>query len=241
MRCFFATKSLFFTAFPKPFFVFRTFPTFSSNLLKVRTDDGQIKLGYLDFGLVNTVPQRMREGIVCAVVQLVFARNMNAIAELCVDLELLPRETLMDTRQRKEFIDALKEAFDDILVWPKNPQGRSTAVPKVRFERLLASFGKVVAKFPFTIPPYFLNNARALATLEGIALKLDPDFNVLRVIYPYAINQLMFDPLVSRKTEQTFLEICRNPDTKLVDFDRTVRRSTGFGCLFDKYEMFKPQ
>ena len=194
----------------------------SGNLLKVRTADGGVELGYLDFGLVSSVPQQVREGIVCAVVQLVFARNIDAVADLCVDLGLLPKEKLEDPEQRKEFVDALRQAFDDILLWPKNAKGLSTAVPKVRFERLLSSFGKLVASYEFTIPPYFLNNARALATLEGIALKLDPDFNILRVIYPYSINQLMCNPLLGRKTEETFLEICRNPETRLVDFDRTM-------------------
>jgi predicted unusual protein kinase regulating ubiquinone biosynthesis (AarF/ABC1/UbiB family) len=204
----------------------------TGNLLKVRDPDtGEIELGYLDFGLVNSVPQKVREGIVCAVVQLVFARNVDAVADLCVDMELLPASTLRDPVQRKKFIDALKQTFDDILLWPKDTRGRSTAVPKVRFERLLASFGRLVASFEFTIPPYFLNNARALATLEGIALKLDPEFNILRVIYPYAINQLMCDPLVSRKTEETFLEICRSTETKLVDWDQTAKLLNDWALL----------
>jgi predicted unusual protein kinase regulating ubiquinone biosynthesis (AarF/ABC1/UbiB family) len=65
------------------------------------------------------------------------------------------------------------------------------AIPKVHFEKLLALLASLIANFKFSVPPYFLNNAQALATLEGIAFTLDPDFNILRVIYPYSINQLM--------------------------------------------------
>lgn len=194
----------------------------SANLLKVRTPEGATELGYLDFGLVSTVPQAVRDGIVCAVVQLVFARNIEAVADLCADLELLPREHLEDPQEREKLVDALKEAFDSMLLWPKDHKGRSTAVPKVRFENLLSSLVKLVARFEFTIPPYFLNNARALATLEGIALKLDPDFNILTVIYPYAINRLMLNPSVGKRTEEAFLDICRSPETKLFDFDRSM-------------------
>ena len=31
----------------------------------------------------------------------------------------------------------------------------------------------------FRLPPYFLNNARAIATLEGLAMSADPSFNLL--------------------------------------------------------------
>ena len=194
----------------------------TGNLLKVRTPEGTTELGYLDFGLVSTVPQKVRDGIVCAVVQLVFARNIEAVADLCGDLELLPKETLEDPEERKKLVDALRKAFDKILLWPKDEKGRSTAVPKVRFEKLLASLASLVATFEFTVPPYFLNNARALATLEGIALKLDPDFNILRVIYPYSLNRLMCNPSVSKKAEETFLDICRSPETKLFDLNRST-------------------
>lgn len=57
----------------------------SGNLLKVRSEDGNQKLlGYLDFGLVNSVPQRFQDGIVCATCQLVFARNIDAVADVSI-------------------------------------------------------------------------------------------------------------------------------------------------------------
>mmetsp|Transcript_45568 Transcript_45568/g.67176 ORF Transcript_45568/g.67176 Transcript_45568/m.67176 type:complete len:440 (+) Transcript_45568:3-1322(+) len=192
----------------------------TGNLLKVRSHGGNPELGYLDFGLVSSVPQNVQDGIVCAVVQLVFARNIDAVADFCMDLELLPKEKFKDPQEKKKLVDALKQAFDDILIWPKDKKGRSTAVPKVRFENLLESLASLIANFEFAVQPYFLNNARALATLEGIALKLDRDFNILRVIYPYSINHLMRNPRVSKKAEETFLQICRSPETKLVDLNR---------------------
>jgi predicted unusual protein kinase regulating ubiquinone biosynthesis (AarF/ABC1/UbiB family) len=85
---------------------------------------------------------------------------------------------------------------------------------------LLSSSASLFAKFEFTIPPYGLNNARALVTLEGIARELDPSFNMLRVIYPYSINRLMRNPAVSKLVEDTFIEILRSPVTKLFDLHR---------------------
>eukprot|EP00566_Odontella_aurita_P005376 CAMPEP_0113542832 /NCGR_PEP_ID=MMETSP0015_2-20120614/9827_1 /TAXON_ID=2838 /ORGANISM="Odontella" /LENGTH=640 /DNA_ID=CAMNT_0000442935 /DNA_START=80 /DNA_END=1999 /DNA_ORIENTATION=+ /assembly_acc=CAM_ASM_000160 len=194
----------------------------AGNLLKVPLPGGKVELGYLDYGLISNISQRVRDGIVCAVVQLVFARNIEAVADLLVDLEMIPEERMMNPIERKELVDALKQSFDDILLWPKDENGRSTAVPKVRFENLISSLTSLISVFEFTVPPYFLNNARALATLEGMALKLDPDFNILRVIYPYSINRLMRNPSVGRLAEEQFLEICRSPDTKLFDLNRSM-------------------
>lgn len=202
----------------------------TGNLLKVRTSSGN-RLGYLDFGLVNAVPERFQDGIVCATCQLVFARNIEAVAELCVDLGLLPEDKLKDTNERERFINALEQAVDDVLVWPKDKRGRSTEVPRIRFERALPSLSKLIKSFEFTVPPYFLNNARAIATLEGIALKLDPNFNILHVIYPYSINHLMRNPRVSKKSEETFLEICRSPKTKLFDHNRFMMLLTDWSLL----------
>lgn len=195
----------------------------TANLLKITTPEGKTKLGYLDFGLVSAIPQRLKDGIVCATCQLVFARNIEAVAELCVDLGLLSEDKLKDQTERKRFIDALEGALDEALIWPKDSKGRSTDIPRVRFDKTLAAMSKLIANFEFSIPPYFLNNARAIATLEGIALKLDPSFNIVRVIYPYSINHLMTHPDVSRTSEETFLSICRSPKTRLFDHNRFMK------------------
>jgi len=36
--------------------------------------------------------------------------------------------------------------------------------------------------FAFKLPPYFVNNARAVASLEGLALSAKPDFSVLQAL-----------------------------------------------------------
>ena len=61
---------------------------------------------------------------------------------------------------------------------------RANAVPDVRFDQLLGALLALVPKYRFVLPPYFLNNARALGTLPGW-LGADPNFNILRVVYPF--------------------------------------------------------
>lgn len=59
------------------------------NLLRLELPEGP-RLGYLDFGLLSTVPSEVRDGLVCAVAQLVFARDVEAVANLFGEPGLLP-------------------------------------------------------------------------------------------------------------------------------------------------------
>lgn len=62
-------------------------------------------------------------------------------------------------------------------------------IPEVRFDVLLSSLLAIAPRFQFKLPPYFLNNARALATLEGMAKSADPSFNVIAEVYPFACQR----------------------------------------------------
>jgi predicted unusual protein kinase regulating ubiquinone biosynthesis (AarF/ABC1/UbiB family) len=59
-----------------------------------------------------------------------------------------------------------------------------------------------------------------LATLEGIARGLDPSFNVLRLVYPYALNRLLRNPSTSAVVEETTLNLMHRPGTRIFDLQR---------------------
>ena len=195
----------------------------TGNLLKVQTDQGLL-LGFLDFGMLSTVPETVRDGLVCAVVQLVFARDTEAVADLFGELDLLPEAVVNDPIERLALAKALDDVFRDILVYPDavSTDG-ATAVPVLRFDKLLAGLSLLVARFQFTLPPYFLNNARALGTLEGLARKLDPSFNSLQALYPYALNRILQNPSMSPVVEQTLLSLIRNRISGKFDSDRVQK------------------
>eukprot|EP00587_Corethron_hystrix_P013793 CAMPEP_0113300260 /NCGR_PEP_ID=MMETSP0010_2-20120614/1966_1 /TAXON_ID=216773 ORGANISM="Corethron hystrix, Strain 308" /NCGR_SAMPLE_ID=MMETSP0010_2 /ASSEMBLY_ACC=CAM_ASM_000155 /LENGTH=146 /DNA_ID=CAMNT_0000153659 /DNA_START=29 /DNA_END=466 /DNA_ORIENTATION=- /assembly_acc=CAM_ASM_000155 len=93
--------------------------------------------------------------------------------------------------------------------WPQQnnsllfSSARTTPVPRLRFDRLLDRLARIIPRFNFQLPPYFINNARGLSTLEGIAVSLDPSFNVLTKLYPHALNHLMVNPNDSKIVEET--------------------------------------
>ena len=44
---------------------------------------------------------------------------------------------------------------------------------------------------PFSIPPYFALLARAVVTLEGIALTANPDYRLVMEAYPFVARKLL--------------------------------------------------
>ena len=69
----------------------------------------------------------------------------------------------------------------------------STAIPKVKFGEIINALLDVSSRFRFVIPPYFINNVRAIGTLEGMALSADPDFRLLDVVYPFVLRKMLAD------------------------------------------------
>jgi predicted unusual protein kinase regulating ubiquinone biosynthesis (AarF/ABC1/UbiB family) len=198
------------------------------------------RLGYLDFGILSTVPESVRDALVCAVSQLVFGRNVTAVVDLLGQLQLLDPQTARDPTQREALVTAMNGILSDVLHFPdqsdvdgstsavarrQKPTRRatSTPVPQLRFDRLLGGLTLLVTQFALQLPPYFLNNARALATLEGIIQKLDPKHNAMEAIYPFAVQRLFGNPSQSPIVEQTLLNLLRHPETGALSLSRLLR------------------
>ena len=181
------------------------------------------QLGYLDFGMLSVVDPPVRDALVCAIVLLVFANDVDRVAQLFGELQLLPDEVVDSPQEMTSLAHSLDRMFQDILIYPDpdpltdNNQDEATQIPSLRFDKLLDALTRLVPRFQFDLPPYFLNNARALSTLEGIARSLDPSFSVLQVVYPYALNRLLRNPSGSRVVDDTLQTLVRSKETGLID------------------------
>eukprot|EP00536_Pseudo-nitzschia_multiseries_P009311 jgi/Psemu1/306426/fgenesh1_kg.257_\ len=185
------------------------------NLLKVADENiDSYRLGYIDFGLLSTIPSTVQDGLICAVCQLVFAKNVTAVGELFGELQLLPEEVLTDPVESEALAMELNLAISQVLVFP------SDGLPTLRFDKLLDVLVRLVPRFRFQLPPYFLNNARALGTLEGMAREADPDFNILRHLYPYAISRIFSNPTSSPVVEKTLRSLIETPSTGKLDIGK---------------------
>ena len=57
-----------------------------------------------------------------------------------------------------------------------------------------------------------MNNARALGTLEGMARGVDPNFSVLRSVYPFALRRMLSNPDGSELITRTLSRLTRASD-----------------------------
>ena len=174
-------------------------------------------LGYLDFGIVSTIPERVRDALICAVSLQVFSRDVDAVSSLFGELRLIPQHVLDNDDERAALAEALEITFENSLLYPNADadDDDTTAIPKLKFDKLLDSLSRLVPRFQFDLPPYFINNARALSTLEGIAKSLDPSFNVLTVMYPYALSRLLKNPSKSEVVARTLQSLIRSEDGQI--------------------------
>ena len=195
----------------------------SGNLLKVRMDDGKVMLGYLDYGMVSTIPEQVRDGLVCAIAQMVFAKNVEAVVLLFTELQLLRAEILEDPTERTALIDAMEEIMTEVMVFPERVESGETPVPDLNFDSLLGGLSLLVARFEFQLPPYFINNARALATLEGITKKLNPKYKTMTEIYPVALRRIFNNPSGSPVVEATLLDLAKDPFTGVATIERLAQ------------------
>merc|ERR1719215_488291 len=60
---------------------------------------------------------------------------------------------------------------------------------KMNFAAISDELNDIFFEFPFSVPDYYALVTRALATLEGIALVGDPNFDIFWAAYPYALSR----------------------------------------------------
>mmetsp|Transcript_18214 Transcript_18214/g.43751 ORF Transcript_18214/g.43751 Transcript_18214/m.43751 type:complete len:517 (+) Transcript_18214:3198-4748(+) len=142
----------------------------------IKTKDG--KLAYLDFGLVSEIPETIRYSLISAILNLI-NREYESLAKDFNGMALIRSDDL--DKEISKISYAFFETFDKSL----------SNFDKFTFQDISEKIFRLTVNFPFILPPYFLNNLRAIATLEGLALTADPNFKIADVIYPYIINKLL--------------------------------------------------
>jgi predicted unusual protein kinase regulating ubiquinone biosynthesis (AarF/ABC1/UbiB family) len=140
------------------------------------------KLAYLDFGMMSQVKPYQRYGLVEAIVHLV-NRDFDGLGRDFVKLEFLTPDTDL-----RPIIPAISQVFNSSL------GAAGTNIADMDFKSVTDQLSGVMYEFPFQVPAYYALILRSLATLEGIAISVDPDFKVLAKAYPYVAKRLLTDP-----------------------------------------------
>lgn len=139
------------------------------------TPDGTIV--FYDFGLVIPISDNLMEGfkkLFACIVQ----RDTAGIVDILIDLRII-----LPTTSDK---DDIRLFFKTVLNYLETLDGTSVANDIMEDEVLL----RLAQKKPFLVPTSFIYLAKTFSTIEGICVKLDPDFTYYEYLEPLIQEQV---------------------------------------------------
>src|SRR5919197_153835 len=132
------------------------------------------RLAFFDFGMVGRLPQELQARLLEAFLHLI-ARDVPGLVEDLRHLGLLTC-TPKEATHVRPILTALIERY------------LHRHLGDIPLKALLFELAPVLMALPVRIPAHFTYILRALLTLEGIGLLVDPRFNLFTVARPYAIR-----------------------------------------------------
>ncbi len=132
-------------------------------------DDG--RLAFFDFGMVGRITPKLQSQLIDAFFHIV-EKDVKGLTQDLINLEFLA--TTVDQEIIKPVVEKL---FTDYF---------NLKLGEIRFKELTYELAEVIYEYPFRIPPHFTYVMRAIMTLEGIGIAMDPNFSFFDVAKPYA-------------------------------------------------------
>ncbi len=148
-------------------------------------------IGIFDFGMVGRLDEDLKlhltELLLC-----VLHRDVDRLI-----MQLLYAGELHDESNRKSLKRDLTEFIDDYY---------DILLQDLKVGKLLIDFVEILTEYQIKFPPNLLLLSRALFVMEGIGKQLDPDFNMVEQIRPFA-EQVIKDRYspgnIAKETAQT--------------------------------------
>jgi hypothetical protein len=165
------------------------------NLLRPH-DQSVGRLALIDFGLVARIRQEEMDSMVSAIVHLA-NKDYAALVDDFINLEILPSDCnrgkvipLMDKALSPYVKGGGAKRYEAELKQMYGMDGTMDATVG-GFQAMTQDLLTVLNDIPFSIPPYFALLARAVVTLEGLALSVDPDYGLIISAYPFVARKLL--------------------------------------------------
>jgi predicted unusual protein kinase regulating ubiquinone biosynthesis (AarF/ABC1/UbiB family) len=133
-------------------------------------------MAYVDFGMMDALSEKDRLTLTGAVVHLI-NRDFHALAGDFQTLGFLNANADLEP-----IIPALESVLGQAI-------GKN--VGSFNFKSVTDRFSELMYDYPFRVPARFALIIRAVVSQEGLALRLDPDFRILQVAYPYVARRLL--------------------------------------------------
>jgi predicted unusual protein kinase regulating ubiquinone biosynthesis (AarF/ABC1/UbiB family) len=136
--------------------------------------DGRV--GIFDFGMVGHISPGLKQALTSALLH-TLQREYRSLVDDFVEMGFL--DPGVDREQLTADLTPIVER--------RFAQGMT----KIKFRQLLFDFSDVVWRYPFRLPTEFTYIMRALLTLEGVALTINPKFNFIDATLPFAHRILL--------------------------------------------------
>ncbi|MEB3316599.1 MAG: AarF/ABC1/UbiB kinase family protein [Cyanobacteriota bacterium] len=133
-------------------------------------------MAYVDFGMMDALSDKDRLTLTGAVVHLI-NRDFACLARDFQTLGFLHPQADLDP-----IIPALESVLGQAI-------GKN--VGSFNFKSITDRFSELMYDYPFRVPARFALIIRAVVSQEGLALRLDPNFRILQVAYPYVARRLL--------------------------------------------------
>ena len=140
----------------------------------------------IDFGLMVEIPEKYRLQMISAIIHL-SNKNFDDLAVDFIKLGFLPED--VDKSRVVPVIDKLLSPY----ITRGGGANKFKSVEEYSFSKVTREVLKARLELPFSIPPYIAQLARAIAILEGIALKVDPEYKLVMEAYPFVTRNLFKD------------------------------------------------
>ena len=133
-------------------------------------------IAYVDFGMMDSISEEDRLTLTGAIVHLI-NNDFSAVAKDFQKLGFLSKEQDLDP-----LIPVLKEVLGSAI-------GKDVA--SFNFKEITNKFSELMFDYPFRVPARFALIIRAVVSQEGLALRLDPDFKIIDLAYPYVAKRIL--------------------------------------------------
>jgi predicted unusual protein kinase regulating ubiquinone biosynthesis (AarF/ABC1/UbiB family) len=136
----------------------------------LRVMDGG-RLAFFDFGMVGRISSKLQSQLIDAFFHIV-EKDVKGLTQDLINLQFLA--PTVDQEVIKPVVEKL---FTDYF---------NLKLGEIRFKELTYELAEVIYEYPFRIPPHFTYVMRAIMTLEGIGIAMDPNFSFFDVAKPFA-------------------------------------------------------
>ncbi|KAA6425975.1 MAG: eyespot assembly ABC1 kinase family [Trebouxia sp. A1-2] len=179
----------------------------------IRTPEGQICI--LDFGLMTEVTPEQSLALVEYIAHL-SVEDWNGIALDLRKLGFVPA----DAPEMAEL--GLIAPLGNIL----SQLSQGGGAKGINIDAVTIALDELSKDYPIDIPPYFALILRAFSVIEGTALRVDPDYAIVKETFPYLSRRLLTD---NQPRARAALRQLLYGDKARLDITRLQRLSSGFG------------